>query len=89
MEIKSKIEARQEALSLAIMSHQKMEFNEQKVIQLAKLFEDYLIGDAELPEKPLDFGQKMMECVDKINGAIDMKERYGLGLMGHVPDIQS
>ena len=81
MEIKSKLEARQEALSFAVtMATKRLEITDEEVITLANLFEGYLIGDAELPE----------QSVDKIDCAINMRERCDLGLMGHIPtDIQS
>lgn len=91
MEIKSKLEARQEALSLAVtMATKRLEITDEEVITLASLFEGYLIGDAELPEQSVDFGKTIKQCIDKIEGAINMRERYDLGLMGHIPpDIQS
>ena len=49
--IKSKIEARERALELAIAYYNGIEGNRMiKSVETAKKFESYLIGDAELPE---------------------------------------
>lgn len=49
--IKSKIDARERALELAIAHYNGIEGNRMlDVVDTAKKFESYLIGDAELPE---------------------------------------
>lgn len=49
--IKSKIDARERALELAVKSFNlAYEFSAQSVIAFSEMYEKYLIGDAELPE---------------------------------------
>lgn len=76
MEIKSKIEARQEALSLAVtMASHREEIAENAIITLANLFEEYIIGGAELPEQPEDSNKIVKEYLDKMSDAILQREK--------------
>lgn len=69
MEVHSKIEARQEALSLAIhysamnavnTKEQTTIFN---LICIAKTFEEYIVGSAQLPEKTKNITEITNECL--------------------------
>lgn len=83
MEIKSKIEARQEALSLAVtMATKRLEITDEAVITLANLFEGYLIGDAELPELPEDTNALFKDYLSQMTNAIRERtqgEALGIG----------
>ena len=75
--IKSKIDARERALELAVKCFESAEnYSGEQVIHFAELYEQYLIGDAELPEfvdenthirELLDFTKKEMEKINKQN----------------------
>ena len=69
MEIKSKIEARQEALSLAIQYSQQNSDNQTNlfnVVCVAKTFEEYIVGTANLPEKTKSIEEMTNECLAAI-----------------------
>lgn len=91
MEIKSKIEARQEALSLAVtMASHRAEITENAIITLAKLFEEYIIGGAELPEQPEDSNKMLKDYLDKMSDAILKREKPSdYGIRGFAGDISS
>jgi hypothetical protein len=83
MEIKSKIEARQEALSLAVtMATKRLEITDEAVITLANLFEGYLIGDAELPELPEDTNALFKDYLSQMTNAIRGTQGEALGIGG-------
>ena len=73
--IKSKIEARERALELAVKCFDiQSEFGASNVVGFANVFEQYLIGSAELPEfvdenihirELLNFTKKEMEKINK------------------------
>lgn len=52
--IKSKIDARERALELAVKCFDSSRFGVSNVVAFANVFERYLIGDAELPETQSD-----------------------------------
>lgn len=98
--IRSKIEARERALEMAIAHYNGIEGNRiLDAVETAKKFESYLIGDAELPEvidesahirELLDFTKKEMEKINKQNNFnIDefvKKYRSGeYGMTGNTP----
>ena len=98
--IKSKIDARERALELAVKCFDaQSRFGASNVIGFAKAFEQYLIGDSELPEvidesahirDLLDFTKKEMEKINKQNNFnIDefvKKYRIGeYGMTGNTP----
>ncbi len=98
--IKSKIDARERALELATKCFDaQSQFGAANVVGFAKVFEKYLIGDAELPEvidesahirELLDFTKKEMEKINKQNNFnIDefvKKYRSGeYGMTGNTP----
>lgn len=88
MEIKSKIEARQEALSLAVtMATKRLEITDEAVITLASLFEGYLIGDAELPELPEDTNAVFKDYLSQMTNAIrERTQGEALGIGGCCSD---
>lgn len=75
--IRSKIEARERALELAVKCFDaQSRFGAQNVVGFAKVFEQYLIGDVELPEvfddnghfkELLEVAQREMEKINKRN----------------------
>jgi hypothetical protein len=77
------LEARQEALSLAVtMATKRLEITDEAVITLANLFEGYLIGDAELPELPEDTNALFKDYLSQMTNAIRGTQGEALGIGG-------
>lgn len=71
--IKSKIDARERALELAIAHYQGIEGNRLiDAVETAKKFESYLIGDAELPETQSDT-ELVKAFLEVMNSELDKK----------------
>ena len=86
MEVKSRIEARSEALSYAcVFLKDRVEVTSEMVITFAKVFEQYIVGDAELPEIPEDTNTMLRDYLNKMTDAIKREERNDIGLMGYTP----
>ena len=71
--IKSKIDARERALELAIAYYNGIEGNRMiKAVETAKKFESYLVGDAELPETQSDT-ELVKAFLEVMNSELDKK----------------
>ena len=82
--IKSKIEARERALELAIAHYNGIEGNRiLDVVDTAKKFESYLIGDAELPEV-FDDNAHLKEFIEMAKKGIDDVNKRNDDLFGDI-----
>ena len=74
--IKSKIDARERALELAIAYYNGIEGNRMiKAVETAKKFESYLVGNAELPEVT-DDNAHIKELLEIANKSFDNSRKY-------------
>ena len=80
--IDSKIMARAFALALSVehrkalfMGNEKYSPNNTTVVDVAKQYEQYLIGDAELPEVKEDLNLKVLDMWNKTNKSLEESER--------------
>ena len=73
--IKSKIDARERALELAVKSFNLAhEFSAQSVVAFSEMYEKYLIGDAELPEVQSDT-ELVKAFLEVMNSEFDKKRK--------------
>lgn len=73
--IKSKIDARERALELAVKCFDiQREFGASNVVGFANVFEQYLIGDAELPEVT-DDNAHIKELLEIANKSFDNSQK--------------
>lgn len=81
--IKSKIEARERALELAIAHYNGIEGNRIiDAVETAKQFEYYLIGDAELPEVEPSIEEITAKSIEKILAASNAQNLGAMGVIG-------
>ena len=87
MEVKSRIEARSEALGYAcVFLKDRVEVTSEMVITFAKVFEQYIIGNVNLPEKCKDESELVSDYLEKITQSMrETREAGAYGLMGHNP----
>jgi hypothetical protein len=82
--IKSKIEARERALELAIAHYNGIEGNRIiDAVETAKKFESYLVGDAELPEV-FDDNAHLKEFIEMAKKGIDDVNKRNDDLFGDI-----
>lgn len=81
--IKSKIEARERALELAVETFKgSNRFSHNDVLEVSKYYTDFLIGEAELPEKEPSIEEITAKSIEKIMAASNAQNLGAMGLIG-------
>jgi hypothetical protein len=81
--IKSKIDARERALELAVNASKSAHTHASTIVLNAKEFESYLIGDAELPEV-FDDNAHLKEFIEMAKKGIDDVNKRNDDLFGDI-----
>lgn len=80
--IKSKIEARERALELAISWGKDIYSRPDGIIDCAEKFAEYIIGEAELPEREPSIEEITAKSIEKILTASNAQNLGAMGVIG-------
>lgn len=80
--IKSKIEARERALELAISWGKDIYARPSGIIDCAEKFAEYIIGEAELPEREPSIEEITAKSIEKILTASNAQNLGAMGVIG-------
>jgi hypothetical protein len=80
--VKSKIEARERALELAISWGKIRDVRPRDIIECAENFAEYIIGEAEIPEKEPSIEEITAKSIEKILAASNAQNLGTMGIIG-------
>lgn len=80
--VKSKIEARERALELAISWDKTRDVRPKDIIECAEIFAEYIIGEAELPEREPSIEEITAKSIEKILTASNAQNLGAMGIIG-------
>lgn len=80
--VKSKIEARERALELAISWGKVRDVRPRGIIECAEEFAKYIVGEAELPEREPSIEEITAKSIEKILTASNAQNLGAMGVIG-------